>query len=1147
MSRYALIVGVSEYVAGLNPLPSATQDVHSVHKVLRDYGEFLDTNIISLTKPNTEELRQKLGDLFATKRKSDELVLFYYSGHGLINSQGTKAYLCSRLTEKDSLVATGISSDYLSDLMEECRAQKVIILDCCFSGAVAKNIKHDHRAVILASSDVLEYSRSSETLSLYTKHIVAGIQGGAAAQNKIITASSLHEYVKPLIIAEQPDMNPQIWSHSDGYNFPIAFLKEQTILEISKPQSLVSKSTRSPDVTAYLEGILNDAKTETLKQYYIDLSATTIQTKSSLINNKFNLIIPASFKVIDKQSNLQNEPKILDSIGEAFSLHKQFVLLGAPGSGKSTSLRKLLSDYAEKAMQDSEAPIPILINLAEWQKETVYVIELINQLGCKANGLYPIPPNRLLLLLDGLNEISAQDYLERVKLLESWLKSNPNVSIVISCREKHYKNSKQLTIPTVQIEPLDNRRIELFLNAALGIEATQEILPQLGSFEPELRSARDLIHLANNPYFLAMICYIYQSQPHLPNSRGKLFQKFVEALYTREEEIKNTKDLTQQDLIKGLSAIAFSMQKQRSATSVHTIWAERQIPRYLSIENLWDLGRETGLLKLVKEERIFQFTHQLILEYFAAEGLLQRLDNLSNYIRKPEFSRKQRKSSSWDEVIFTLAGITEPNLFLTKLAKIDPFLAVECFDHVPKEEALTEETLTSVINNIISFFNSYTPEIREAAINKLVQIGNRVIPYLADVLNNNNNQVVKRACLRTLAEFNHPDVLTKIAWALLDKDRWVRKEASDLISNYFQTEAMDKFVDHLVTLRKENNKKVEELLVCLHKIGVILPQELSAVEIYDGDLLIKNLKDKNPNVRVTAIKILKKLNYDGLAEKVQPLLNDENCNVRAAVIKTLKELNYEGLIEKILPLLNDENCNIRAAVIKTLKELNYEGLIEKILPLLNDKYPNVRMLAFNILEKSYEGSAEKILPLLDDKSNQVRVIAINTLKKLNYEGLVEKILPFLNDENSAVKETVIKMLKELNYEGLAEKILPFLNDESSFVRETVINTLKELSYEGLIEKIMPFLSDESGFVRVAVIRTLKELNYEGLIEKIIPLLNDEHYFVRKTVVDTLRKLHYEGLEIILLPLLEDKSLMVRKAVENALQSLKISKTTVENV
>ena len=54
-----------------------------------------------------------------------------------------------------------------------------------------------------------------------------------------------------------------------------------------------------------------------------------------------------------------------EDIQSAFSQVSRAVLLGEPGAGKSTTLRKLASDQIERAKTDPEAAIPLFISLGK--------------------------------------------------------------------------------------------------------------------------------------------------------------------------------------------------------------------------------------------------------------------------------------------------------------------------------------------------------------------------------------------------------------------------------------------------------------------------------------------------------------------------------------------------------------------------------------------------------------------------------------------------------------------------------------------------------------------------------------------------------------------------------------------------------------
>ena len=89
MGRYALLIGISNYTAGLDPLPSAVRDVAALRDVLvnPEIGCFAAPDVTVLQDANKNEIETAIHHLFAN-RKSDDLLLFYFSGHGVTDSNG---------------------------------------------------------------------------------------------------------------------------------------------------------------------------------------------------------------------------------------------------------------------------------------------------------------------------------------------------------------------------------------------------------------------------------------------------------------------------------------------------------------------------------------------------------------------------------------------------------------------------------------------------------------------------------------------------------------------------------------------------------------------------------------------------------------------------------------------------------------------------------------------------------------------------------------------------------------------------------------------------------------------------------------------------------------------------------------------------
>jgi branched-chain amino acid transport system substrate-binding protein len=234
MAKIALLIGVSEYSEGLRPISSATQDVEAMRRVLEppDMGAFDQVKV--LLDPDKGRMEKAVEDLFADLQR-DDLVLLYFSGHGL-KDQNARFFLSTRDTGRDQKGnfsrATALAATKLQEYITDSHSKRqIIILDCCFSGALVQgmpikgefNIQEElggKGRAILTSSSPSEYSFESDNkdLSIYTKYLVEGIETGAADKDgdQLISVNELHEYASERVKEAAPAMTPKFYLSLEG-------------------------------------------------------------------------------------------------------------------------------------------------------------------------------------------------------------------------------------------------------------------------------------------------------------------------------------------------------------------------------------------------------------------------------------------------------------------------------------------------------------------------------------------------------------------------------------------------------------------------------------------------------------------------------------------------------------------------------------------------------------------------------------------------------------------------------------------------------------------------------------------------------------------------------------------------------------------
>ena len=162
----------------------------------------------------------------------DDLLLFYFSGHGLTDEHG-RLYLAATNTRRNILAGTSFPIEQLKEWCDTYRATRIIvILDCCFSGAaghtfakssldvpLGQHLAEGRGKYILTASTAttVAQEKEGERYSVFTKHVIEGLQTGAADLDQMpdghITIDALYRYVYSQVRADN-GQEPMRWDLS---------------------------------------------------------------------------------------------------------------------------------------------------------------------------------------------------------------------------------------------------------------------------------------------------------------------------------------------------------------------------------------------------------------------------------------------------------------------------------------------------------------------------------------------------------------------------------------------------------------------------------------------------------------------------------------------------------------------------------------------------------------------------------------------------------------------------------------------------------------------------------------------------------------------------------------------------------------------
>ena len=244
MARRALLIGVSDYGEGFEALPGSLLYVRGMAEVLGDPEQGAFEVEPLLENPGLSEMTTGI-EQFLRGAEREDLLLLYFSGHGDLGDSVAqeRLHLCAKGTCKQGrrlVESSAMSADFLKRQMDLSKSQRiVVILDCCYSGAIADLLRKGEGAgiafeelkaegrVILASSSASESSyQAVDGFSLYTHYLLEGMAGAALPKDKRgdwIVARDLHGYAERRFeVEQQGGVAPRIIVVRDaGYELPL--------------------------------------------------------------------------------------------------------------------------------------------------------------------------------------------------------------------------------------------------------------------------------------------------------------------------------------------------------------------------------------------------------------------------------------------------------------------------------------------------------------------------------------------------------------------------------------------------------------------------------------------------------------------------------------------------------------------------------------------------------------------------------------------------------------------------------------------------------------------------------------------------------------------------------------------------------------
>ena len=233
-----------------------------------------------------------------------------------------------------------------------------------------------------------------------------------------------------------------------------------------------------------------------------------------------------------------------------------------------------------------------------------------------------------------------------------------------------------------------------------------------------------------------------------------------------------------------------------------------------------------------------------------------------------------------------------------------------------------------------------------------------------------------------LARFQ-ADAVPALLAAFQNTNPIVRLNAASIFNRHYGTILDPRLTAVAMTWLKDSEPEVRVA-------GISMLTEYPNWNPTNAELFVPMLRDPDRRVRHELAFALPKFRNDlgNYFPVVYEMLKDKDLNIRVSAVEMLERLSVPIPVEDLLPLFNLQDSLSLGLVAQAL--YHEEVSNDEIIPLLQNPEPSARMVALNIFSKNAnKQSVELTLPLLRDPDELVRLKAAQTLRELTGQNFSE--------------------------------------------------------------------------------------------------------------------------------------------------------------
>jgi HEAT repeat protein len=845
----------------------------------------------------------------------------------------------------------------------------------------------------------------------------------------------------------------------------------------------------------------------------------------------FGLMIQTVQRGSQKTQNQEEKVERFPVLEGLLKYAEQHVLLvGRPGSGKSTALARLL---LEQSTQQRRIPVLVELRYLSGSIEKL-ILDSFAQHGLllKADQL-EIALLQSLMLFDGVNELPSEESRSQ---LFAFRRNHLRIHMIFTTRDLSLGGDLGIE-KKLEMLPLTELQMRKFIQAYIP-EQAEKMLQQLKD---------RLQEFGQTPLLLWMLCSLFQKAGEIPENLGMIFRLFTQG-YERnlKQDVVIESDREQWKHI--LQCLAWKMTQAKELTDLEVAIpresAVRAIAQFLDgkIPYAEDFARKSlrdlqkyHLIQARTDSEEIEFRHQLIQEYYAAEALLERFAKLDDETLKCNYLNYLK----WTEPISLMLAIVEDGEVVVRILKlaleVDLLLAARLATALRTEfqngkELQSINLHASITNNVGRWYRprhhmdsarleEETPRIGEHPLLSL----HRRWSYYRNRHFANTSRTIINSTGSTYEFLSQADgVIGASSFTDYDLDYDLEAFENNVLGDYnerfehdfddlksFDVDTRREAVRNLAELKSE--RAVSELVQVVNDLSMSVRWNV-AISLGKIGLksavpaLIQLIGDPDRTVRRSAIEALSKIDPESFFDKVPHLSLETDPSIRTSLAKFLSSVKSEKAIGYLCELLEETDYDAQRAVMLAFEAHPASLVIEQLKQLVKASKPAVR---WNIAEVLGRTASQQAIPelsrLVTDSEPSVRRNVAEALGRIGSQQVIPELSRLVTDSEPSVRQSVAEALGRTASQQAIPELSRLVTDSEPSVRQSVAEALGRTASQQAIPELSRLVTDSEPSVRRNVAEALGRIDSQQAIPDLRQLIKDEDRNVCMETIDVLSK------------------------------------------